>query len=583
MKNVRWCTSCNVPIIGELCNICGNSGRRCAKDLKPIFNSERALFEELLGIRLPSFTFRYRNRIISEGRTFLTFKLDAVNKRLMPLYHQGQENTGYAEEVDFAEGIRLTIKANVKHLKEKERTAVNFIKEATSNYSRTFILFGGGKDSAVVAMLAKEALGSVPLLFIDTTLEFPETYKFVEEFSRTYGFPLIKDDDGEYYRAKLNFFQLCKRLGPPSIYCRWCCHIFKEQPVRRFINNHLNDPTDAAFLTGIRRCESRRRGNYAPIELGKRIVGQTLVQPINDWSDLEVWLYVFWKGIKINDLYELGHARVGCWPCPCTPPLMDFVRQLTHSSLWTKFEEVLLAYATENNRSREWVRKGLWRLRRPKRQKIFVYPLHIEGGDSEILFKYFIPHKTSLFEWLKILGDVKADEDKYLKLKTKRGFEVRCKIEGPQVKLMVKCAKRDYISVKTLIEKVLFRSLNCIECGACSGSCSKGAIQAIEGKVIINLKKCDRCWSCLKNSCIVQDSEKMYVVKLDPFSLIPCEKGLPMNHVIFLSKEIGKRVAERFKARGVNVEIHEGGKVICIDASITREEIEELVLSALEG
>jgi hypothetical protein len=76
MNGVRWCVHCDVPIVGRRCDICGARGRRCAEDLKPIFNSERALLERLLGVRLPSFAFIHRNRVISKGRTYLTFRLD---------------------------------------------------------------------------------------------------------------------------------------------------------------------------------------------------------------------------------------------------------------------------------------------------------------------------------------------------------------------------------------------------------------------------------------------------------------------------------------------------------------------------
>jgi phosphoadenosine phosphosulfate reductase len=577
-KNIKWCTNCNIPIIGEICNICGSSGRECARDLKPIFSSERTLFEELLGVRLPPFAFRYRNRVISEGETFLTFKLDVINRRLIPLYYK--KNVNCAEDMDFLEGIKRTIKANIEYLKNKEEETINFIKEAVQDCSRTFVLFGGGKDSTVVAMLAKKALGNVPLLFVDTTLEFPETYRFVEEFSRTYNFPLIKDAHGKYYRAKQSFFKLCKKLGPPSIYYRWCCHVFKEQPVRCFINDYLNDPTDAAFLTGIRRGESRRRSNYLSIERGKKIVGQKLIQPINNWSDLEVWLYILWKGIKINKLYELGHTRVGCWPCPCTPPLMDFMRQLTHAFLWTKFEKLLLSYAAENYRSREWVKKGLWRLRKPKRQKIFLNPLHVKKEDEKLVFEFLLPYRRDTFDWLKILGEMKVNEDKSFKLNTQQEFEMSGRVKESQVELVVKCNIEDYTRIKMLIEKVLFRSINCIQCGACIGSCFKGALHVTKKRVNIT-SKCDRCWLCLKNSCIVQDSEKMYVAKLDAFSLSPCEKGLPMNHVVFYNKEIGKKVAEALKAMGRDIEIHDEGRIVCVDAFISKKELDHVVLEQL--
>jgi phosphoadenosine phosphosulfate reductase len=581
MRNIRWCANCNVPILGKECDICGATGQDCAKDLKPIFSNERLLLEKLLGVKLPPFIFRHRNRIISEGKTILTFKIDMMNKRLIPLYYK--ENEDEARGMDFREGIKQTIKANAKFLEKREKQAINFIKEISYDHPDAFVLFGGGKDSAAVAILAKKALGTVPLLFVDTTLEFPETYQFVERFSKIYNLPLMRDENGEYYRAEQDFFQLCERLGPPSIYCRWCCHIFKEQPVRRFINDHLKNHTDIMFLTGIRRNESRRRNNYTSIEPGKRVAGQTLIQPINDWSDLEVWLYTLWRGIEMNSLYELGHARVGCWPCPCTPPFMDLMRQITHANLWKKFERILSAYASENYRSKEWVEKGLWRLRRPKRQRIFINPLSVRENDNRISFVYVLPYRTTFFEFLKILGDIKTNKDGSFNIKTKHGFEVNCRVRKFDIILTIDCIKSKYIDIKDMVEEILFRSLNCIGCGACSSSCPEGALQVIKGKVTILQEKCNKCGLCLKNSCTIEDSEKMYVAKLNAFSLTPCEMGLSMNHVTFFSEDLGKKIAEKLKTRGIKVEIYDKGKIICVDANLPREKIEQLTLSVIRS
>jgi hypothetical protein len=79
----------------------------------------------------------------------------------------------------------------------------------------------------------------------------------------------------------------------------------------------------------------------------------------------------------------------------------------------------------------------------------------------------------------------------------------------------------------------------------------------------------------------MEDSEKMYVVKLDTFSLTPCEKGLPMKHMIFYNEEIGKKVAEELKARGMNIEIHDGGKIVCVDADLPRRRVENATLSII--
>jgi len=575
MRRVRWCFKCDVPLLGEKCNICGNRGRDCAKDLKPIFDKERKLLEKFLGIRIPSFAFRYRNRIIVGGRTFLTFRIDAENERLVPIRYPKIKK--WENDYDLREKVRDWIKANEDILKEKERTTIEFIKNLSEKFSQMIVLFGGGKDSAVTAVLAKKALGNIPLLFIDTTLEFPETYRFVEKFARLYGFDLIKNECGEFYKAEQDFFELCKRLGPPSIYYRWCCHVFKEQPVRHFLRDLGN--SDIAFLTGIRKRESKRRKNYLPIEPGRKITKQTLVQPIIDWMDIEIWLYTIWRGIEVNELYKLGHARVGCWPCPCTPPLMDLMRRLTHFKLWKKFERVLLAYARANSRSEKWVKKGLWRLRRPRRKKIFINPLEIREDEERFLFTYRLPYRESLLERCKVLGDVKVHGKAFIVSRLNL-FKMKGKFQDRFVELNIECSKSSYLHTKRVVERFLSRVLNCIGCGACISSCPKGALKVIGGTVKVS-ETCDSCGVCLKGSCTIEDSEKLFVVKFDPFFMSPCGEGLPMNHIIFPTKEIGKIVARKLCDRGVRVEVHEGGRIVCVDANFPRWRIERIVASSL--
>jgi len=572
MSRVRWCFNCNVPILGENCGICGNEGHDCAKDLKPIFDKERELLEKHLATNIPPFSFRYRNRIIVGGKTYLTFRIDAQRKRLVLLRGPQDKKLDYAPDKNL---IGKAIKANLDVLKKKETTAIEFIRKVHEESSRSITLFGGGKDSAVTAILAKKAVGNVPLLFIDTTLEFPETYKFVEKFSRIHGFDLLKNEDEEFYGAKHDFFQLCKRLGPPSIYCRWCCHIFKEQPVRHFLNDLKDD--DVIFLTGIRKLESRRRGSYSPIESGKRVAGQTLVQPIIDWKDIEVWLYIFWKRIEINELYEMGHARVGCWPCPCTPPLMDLMRRLTHPNLWAKFEKLLLEYAKENHRSEEWVKRSLWRLRRPKRRKFIIDPIGIEDDNEEILFSYKLPYRASFPERLKIIGDLEINNGSF-SVKSNH-IKINGKNKDGYIELKIRCQKSNYANSKRQIEKLFSRSLNCIGCGACTSSCPQGALKVTDNGAITVSEKCNKCEMCLKAPCVIEDSEKMFVVKMVPFIIRPHEERLKMNQVIFPNEELGKSIARKLRARQMNIELHEGGRVISIDDNFPRWRLERIVAS----
>ena len=70
------------------------------------------------------------------------------------------------------------IRRNYNPLKELERNAVREIKYYITQYPCANISFSGGKDSTAVYFLARKA-GVETAYFVDTTLEFPETYEFV--------------------------------------------------------------------------------------------------------------------------------------------------------------------------------------------------------------------------------------------------------------------------------------------------------------------------------------------------------------------------------------------------------------------
>ncbi len=60
--------------------------------------------------------------------------------------------------------------------------------------------YSGGKDSLATLLVVTKAIGSVPMLFADTGMEFPETYANVEEASRQYGLELIRTDGNTKFR-----------------------------------------------------------------------------------------------------------------------------------------------------------------------------------------------------------------------------------------------------------------------------------------------------------------------------------------------------------------------------------------------
>ena len=69
-----------------------------------------------------------------------------------------------------------------------------------------------------------------------------------------------------------------------------------------------------AWITGIRREQSTTRENARKIEIDERR-GVVKVQPLVDWTNRDVWRYIWRHGIPYNPLHDQGYPSIGCRPC----------------------------------------------------------------------------------------------------------------------------------------------------------------------------------------------------------------------------------------------------------------------------
>ena len=97
-----------------------------------------------------------------------------------------------------------------------------------------YVAFSGGKDSVVALDLVQRALphNKFKVLFGDTGMEFPDTYKIVEEIEQH-----CKDAKIEFLRAKSDFDPKVtwREFGPPAQTMRWCCSVLSLI--------HISEPT----------------------------------------------------------------------------------------------------------------------------------------------------------------------------------------------------------------------------------------------------------------------------------------------------------------------------------------------------
>lgn len=241
-------------------------------------------------------------------------------------------------------GWDRVIEMNRHHLKNLERNAVRIIRQHMHDRPRVNVSFSGGKDSTVVLALAQKA-GVTEAFFIDTGIEFPETVSFVEE------------QGVEIVRRGGDFWNAVRKAGPPAKDHRWCCKLLKLNPLKL----HLADTGPCVTIQGNRWYESWNRADLDITSQNPANPLQLNISPIRNWRALEVYLYLWWKKIPYNPLYDQGLERIGCYLCPAM--LESEYEQLKsiHPEFASRWDKFLSQWADARGLPGEYREWGLWR------------------------------------------------------------------------------------------------------------------------------------------------------------------------------------------------------------------------------
>jgi phosphoadenosine phosphosulfate reductase len=148
---------------------------------------------------------------------------------------------------------------------------------------------------AVLIDLAVSVESSIEVVFIDTGYHFPETLETVEMVRRRYGLNLR-------VMTALPQAEELWRVDPEN-----CCSAIKTGQLDRALLGK------EAWMSGLRRSDALTRAT-API-VHRDIRGLVKVNPIANWSDLDVAGYIEDHDVPVNPLVEQGYPSIGCWPC----------------------------------------------------------------------------------------------------------------------------------------------------------------------------------------------------------------------------------------------------------------------------
>lgn len=337
-SDIYWCDNCKVPLFQSECECCSGKGTRITTDIRPVFPEERLLLEILLD-KIPG-TYEKDsvwncsgNKYLINGKRIKFSVKELKNKDVDDIrskYEEASKNISYEYFEQYADKF---VQANRSRYEFIVREAVDYIKNSTKDYTAKdmFVSFSGGKDSTVTSDIVMRALSEPKILHIfgDTTLEFPETMRYVDRFKKEHPqTPVLSSRNKDK-----DFEELCKLVGPPSRVMRWCCTIFKTGAIQRKIKTLFRNKNKIITFYGIRRSESASRSKYERETEGSKITKQITISPIIDWMDFDVWLYMLTTKIDFNYAYRLGYARVGCWCCPNNSGWSEFCQKfICHSS-----------------------------------------------------------------------------------------------------------------------------------------------------------------------------------------------------------------------------------------------------------
>ena len=209
----------------------------------------------------------------------------------------------------------------VSHLDALEAESLFIMREVVAEFERPVLLFSGGKDSIVMLRLAEKAFAPapipVPIMHVDTGLNFPEVLEYRDQWVRDLGLQLIV-------------------ASVPDAMQRGLVHEEPNGSRNRIQTPVLLEAIEAngfdALFGGARRDEEKARakervfsfrdefGQWDPknqrpelwsLYNGRVLPGQGIrVFPLSNWTELDIWTYIAADNVGIAPLYFAAEREV---------------------------------------------------------------------------------------------------------------------------------------------------------------------------------------------------------------------------------------------------------------------------------
>lgn len=271
----------------------------------------------------------------------------------------------------------------MSELDKKVKTAIARLKAFEPETEPYYLCYSGGKDSDCIRILAQLADVRHDIVHNLTTVDAPETIAYIKSIP---GIIIDKamDKDGNH----VTMWNLILKMGrPPTRLVRYCCSVFKEKGGKGRMK-----------ITGVRMSESVNRQKnggmvkiigkektmqkyaeensvaYDQSEKGGIILNMdnseqrrmvehcyrttsTMLNPIYDWEERDVWDFLHHYGCKSNPLYQCNHKRIGCIGCPMQSGRgmkEDFAQYPKYKAAYIRAFDRMLIEMDKRNIKHDW-------------------------------------------------------------------------------------------------------------------------------------------------------------------------------------------------------------------------------------
>ncbi len=215
------------------------------------------------------------------------------------------------------------MQSGLTHLEELEAESVHILRETAASFERPVLMYSIGKDSTVLLHVAMKAFWPgrlpFPVLHVDTTWKFREMIEFRDQTAQRLGIDL---------RVHINRDGIEQGISPITHGSKVHTDVMKTAALRQALNGGRFD----AAIGGARRDEEKSRAkervfsfrdsNHRWDPKGQRpelwnlyntrvSVGESMrVFPLSNWTELDVWLYVWKHHLPVVPLYLAAPRRV---------------------------------------------------------------------------------------------------------------------------------------------------------------------------------------------------------------------------------------------------------------------------------